>query len=173
MDTSERSGSDPSGVDRSAIDSRASFAAAVQAAIVAARDHGARRMVWADADFDAWPLNDPALLRTLTEWSRLPQRRLLLLARDFDRLRRDGPRFVGWRQTWAHAVEAFAPAPADVNEVPSLLLVESVVAVERLDTVRWRGRISTGAAELRSWSEEIDAFLQRCSPAFPASTLGL
>lgn len=155
------------------IDSRLSFVAALQSAIGTARDRGARRMIWSDADFEAWPLGQAALLQTLTEWVRLPQRRLVLLARSFDRLRRDAPRFVAWRQTWAHAVDAYGPNPGDEDDLPSLLLVESVIVVQRLDASRWRGRVGTEASELRGWSEQLDAFLQRCEPAFPATTLGL
>jgi hypothetical protein len=40
----------------------------------------------------------------------LPQRRLVLLAHQFGTLERLHPRFVAWRRTWAHAVDAWTPS---------------------------------------------------------------
>lgn len=164
---------DAEGPGGPAIDSRDGFVAAVHGAVARARDCGARRMVWADADFADWPLDEPALLEPLAAWARLPQRRLTLVAVRFEPLQRRSPRFVAWRQTWSHAVDAFTPAPGDEADLPSLLLVERVCAVHRADPARNRGRIVEEASELRGWVDGIDAFLQRCDPAFPVTTLGL
>ncbi len=42
---------------------------------------GARRLLCTDPDFQHWPLDDRALLDELGRWLRLPQRRLVMLAR--------------------------------------------------------------------------------------------
>ena len=156
-----------------AIGSRADFVAAVRAAVDAARDGGARTMVWADADFAAWPLEDVDLLQSLTDWVRLPKRRLVLVARSFDAVQRDAPRFVAWRRLWSHAVDAFTPAAGNDDELPCLLLVGSVRSIHLFDPQRWRGRAGDDPAEVRGWADRIDAFLQRCEPAFAPTTLGL
>lgn len=161
------------GAAASAIGSRDDFVAAVRAAVSCALERRARRMVWADADFADWPLDDAALLEPLTAWVRLPQRRLTLVATHFDGVLRRSPRFVAWRRTWSHAVDAFSPAAGDDDDLPSLLLVDGVRALHRFDPVRCRGRVSDEASALRGWADRIDAFLQRCEPAFPATTLGI
>ncbi|HZF81685.1 MAG TPA: hypothetical protein VEZ89_18050, partial [Rubrivivax sp.] len=69
--------------DPPTIDSRAAFLAAVQWGFRSAVAQRARRIVCVDADFALWPLDDPSLLQTLTEWLRTPQRRLMLLARTY------------------------------------------------------------------------------------------
>ena len=157
----------------SAIDSRRDFIAALQASVQSAVAQGARRMLWVDRDFAEWPLGDPTLLEAMTQWLRLPRRQLVLLARDFGDVSRRCPRFVAWYQMWSHVVSAFSPPPSDGAELPSLLLVEGTAAVHLVDKERWRGRISLDSKEVNQVRDSIDALLQRCDPAFPATTLGL
>ncbi len=155
------------------IDSPASFAAALRWGFDAAFAQPARRIVCVDGDFAAWPLDAPALLEGLTAWLRLPQRRLVLLARSYDEVPRRWPRFTAWRRDWVHAVEAWQPPDDLAADLPTLLLADTTLSVQLLDALRWRGRSCTDAREIHPWSEHIDALLQQSSPAFSAETLGL
>lgn len=169
MDEASRSRTAPTG----AIDSRGSFVAALHQALDTAAAQRARRMVWVDRDFADWPLDDAPWLQRLGDWLRLPQRRLLLLAAGYDDLQRRRPRFIANYKLWSHAIDAYRPAPEDAAELPSLLLAESTVVVQLLDSSHWRGWSSTEPSTLQSWSERVEALLQRSEPAFPATTLGL
>jgi hypothetical protein len=155
------------------IDSRAGFAQAVHWGVAAAVARGARRILCCDADFAAWPLDDAALHALLVPWLRLPQRRLVLLAAHYDDVPRRHPRFVRWRRDWSHAIEPLqAPEDATV-ELPSLLLDDGPVVVELLDPVRVRGRAGIDAVAAQAWRERTDVWLQRSTPAFPVTALGI
>jgi hypothetical protein len=156
-----------------AIESRAGFVAAVHEAVSLALERATRRMVWVDVDFAEWPLDEPALLQALTDWVHLPQRQLVLLAANYDDMRRRRARFTAWYRLWSHAVAAFSPSHDDVAELPCLLLAEGAGLVHLLDPVHWRGWAVSDALQQRQWRERIDAFMQRSTPAFPVTTLGL
>jgi hypothetical protein len=158
---------------QTAIDSRGGFAAAVHEALDRALAQRARRMLWIDSDFAEWPLDDPALLQRLTDWLRLPQRQLVLLASDYELLRQRRARFVAHYRLWSHVIAAFAPAEDDEHQLPCLLLVDRTVLVQLLDKVHWRGWISAEPASLRLAREQTDALLQRSESAFAVTTLGL
>lgn len=155
------------------IESRADFVAAVHDTAGLALARATRRMVWVDADFAAWPLDEPALLQTLTDWVRLPQRQLVLLGANYDDMRRRRGRFTAWYRLWSHAVATFSPSQDDVAELPCVLLAEGAGLVHLLDPVHWRGWAASDAVQQRQWRDRIDAFLQRSAPAFPVTTLGL
>lgn len=155
-----------------ALDSRGAFVSAVHEAFALALARRTRRMLWVDNDFADWPLDDPALLQSLTDWLRLPQRQLLLLASDYEGLRRRA-RFMAGYRLWWHAIAAHGPAEDDVAQLPSLLLAERTLLVQVLDKSHWRGWISAEPAALRLAQEQIDALLQRSHPALPVTTLGL
>jgi hypothetical protein len=155
------------------ITSKADFAEAVSWALHTSVAAGARRIVWVDADFADWPLDDPALLEALTAWLRLPARRLVLLARDYAGVPRQHPRFVAWRRTWSHAIEAWTPADGAAGDLPVLVLDDGAVSVHVIDPQRWRGRAQVDPRATRLWRDEVDALLQRCETAFPVNTLGL
>ncbi len=163
---------DPTAPGRRAIDSRTDFISALHEAIAQALARRARRMVWVDADFADWPLDDLALLQRLTDWVRLPQRQLQLLAADYEGVRRQA-RFVACYRLWSHAISAKCPAPDDAATLPSLLLADDTLLLQLLDRPRWRGFVSAEPATLQSWRERTDALLQRAAPAFPPTTLGL
>jgi hypothetical protein len=155
------------------IDTRGDFVAAVRDAVDQALACAARRMLWVDPDFSEWPLDDPALLQRLTDWLRLPQRQLHLLASDYQHIRRHRARFVSWYKLWSHAIAAFSPAQEVVAELPCVLLAEGAVLVHMQDPLRWRGWVVADAAQQRQWRDRLDAVLQRSEPVFPATTLGL
>jgi hypothetical protein len=155
-----------------AIDSGSAFVAALHDATAQALARRARRTVWVDADFADWPLDDPALLQRVTDWLRLPQRRLQLLALDFEGVRRRA-RFMACYRLWSHAISAHGPAQDDAATLPCLLLADDTALVQLLDKTRWRGWTATDPAALQAWRERTDALLQRSAPAFPVTTLGL
>lgn len=155
------------------IESRAQFAAAVHEVLDQALTRRSRRMLWVDADFAEWPLDDPALLQRLTAWVQLPQRQLVLLAVRYDELGRRCARFVAWYRMWAHVASAFSPAVDDVADLPCALLADGAALVHLLDAQRWRGWATSDVSLQRLWRDRLDAVLQRSEQAFPATTLGL
>lgn len=159
--------------DAPRIESRAEFEAAIRWSLDASAARNARRIVWADGDFADWPLDDVALLAALTAWLQRPQRKLVLLARDYAAIVREHPRFVAWRRDWSHAVEAYA-LPEDVPlSLPTLAVDDGTVGVHLIDHVHWRGQASLDAMTAHRWREQLDALLQRSEAAFAVHQLGL
>jgi hypothetical protein len=156
------------------IGSRAEFVAALHWALQTSVALRARRIVWVDRNFAEWPLDDAELHDTLAAWLRLPQRRLVLLAGQYDELPSRHPRFTAWRRLWAHAIETWSPSDVlAADDLPTLALDDSAVCVHLVDMLHWRGRAVLDAREARRWRDRIDALLQHSSPAFPANALGL
>jgi hypothetical protein len=158
---------------RPVVDSRAAFQAAVVQAPAWAERAGARRLLWVDADFADWPLDDQRLLPGLSRWLRLPQRELVLLGADFEAVAQRRPRFMAWYRGWTHAVRAWTPLAAEDRELPTLLLIDGAAVLQVFDRYHWRARWDEGTAGVQPWGHQIDALLQRCAPALPATTLGL
>ena len=163
--------SDPSPPPK--IDSRTAFAAAIRWGFDAAIEAGARRLLLVDRDFAEWPLDEPALHDRLTAWLRLPKRRLVLLADEYEVVTRRHPRFVRWRADWSHAIDAFSPLAEDRVELPTLLVDDGAISVQLIDAVHWRGRADRDPRQALSWRETLDAVLQRSEPAFAVNRLGL
>lgn len=155
------------------VDTRAGWQAALRWGFETAIQRGARRITCVDPDFETWPFDDPALLAALTAWLRLPQRRLVLLARRYDGVPRRLPRFTAWRRDFGHAVEPWQ-APEELSpDLPSLLLDDGAVNVQLIDERHWRGRAALDPRAATLWRERIDVVLQRSAPAWPVATLGL
>ncbi|MBY0466308.1 MAG: hypothetical protein K2W33_15325, partial [Burkholderiales bacterium] len=89
------------------LEGRDAFDTVLRQAFEAAVKQGWTAWWWADADFADWPLGERATVAALNEWAG-SGRRLYLLARDFKRLQAHQPRFVTWRRTWDHLIEARA-----------------------------------------------------------------
>lgn len=155
-----------------ALDGRADFVAAVQQSVRRALAQRSRTMVWADADFADWPLDDAAMLAVLTEWLRLPQRQWRLLAAEPERLRRRA-RFMALYGPWTHAIAVSAAAEEDIASLPCLLVAEGAGRVEVLDKLHWRGQAGDDPLAMRAGRERLDALLQRSTPALPYTPLGL
>lgn len=155
------------------IDSRASFAAALHWGFETAIANGACCITCVDPNFEDWPLDNAALLQNLTAWLRLPQRRLVLLAANYDSVPQRLPRFTGWRRDWAHAIQAWQPPQEFAPDVPTLLLDDRSITVHLLDPLHWRGRAAVDARSRLLWQEKIDVVLQRSEAAFAVTTLGL
>jgi hypothetical protein len=156
-----------------AIDGRVAFQRAIIWGFKAALESDARQVVCVDPSFADWPLDDAELLQSLTAWLRLPQRRLVLLAANFDHVPRGLPRFNAWRRNWSHAIEGWQPPDAMAVELPTLLVADRILTVRLIDPVYWRGRASLDQRDARVQSQEIDAVLQRCERAFAVNSLGL
>lgn len=156
---------------RALIDGRGEFNAAVRLALAQAVFNAVRELCFVDAEFDAWPLDDAVVLAALTDWARLPQRRLLLVAGRFDELPRRFPRFTAWRGTWSHVVECRA-TEVEASQIPTLLLA-GAHSLQLADRLRWRGHWLADDSEIGDWREVVDALMQRSEPDFPANRLGL
>jgi len=158
------------------VTTRVDFQQAVREAIATAEREGWPAMAFVDSDFAEWPLNEPALIDTLTRWA-LPHRRLTLVALGFDELRRRHPRFVEWRRLWSHVVDARSPDEnAGLTELPTLLLgggPQLPLSVIVTDRAHWRGRLSRDAGDAHFYRERLDALLQRSAPSFASTQLGL
>lgn len=150
---------------------RIAFADLIRQALAAAAQEGWPRMVWCDADFADWPLGEREVVASLNAWSQRG-RSLHLLARDYSVLRQMHPRFVQWRTTWGHLVEAQACDSASADELPSILW-SPAWTLQRLDPVRCTMVVSRSAEQRVALQERLQPWSLRGTPAFPASTLGL
>ncbi len=155
------------------VDSLASYHAALHWGVAQASASGARTLWCVDEDFADWPWNQPELLQALVPWLRLPQRRLVLVARQFDTLQRRHPRFVAWRADWAHAVDTWAPSEGERPVLPALLVDDGATLVHRLQAPDWRVSVGSDAARAQAARGEVQALLARCESAFPVKALGL
>jgi hypothetical protein len=153
----------------------AAFAEAVRWAWREAIARGARRIVFADEDFAAWPLGDTEALAASAAWMRLPQRRLVLLAPGpaYEAVERLHARFAQWRTPWSHAIDAHelpddaalaAPCAVGSDAGPGLL-------VQSRES--WAGHTFDGGRSAQAVRERIDALLQRSPIGWPAKRLGL
>lgn len=154
------------------IRARADFLAAVPWVVQQTVALGARHITWVADSFEEWPLDDGAVLDALTPWLRLPQRRLVMLGRDFESIRGAHPRFMAWRKDWSHALEAWTP-PEEMGALPTLVLSDGPVTLQVMDTLQWRGRVSVEGRKAHLLREQVDAYLQRSERAFPVHHLGL
>lgn len=150
------------------------FAPAVRWAVGTAIADGARTITAVDLAFgENWPWDDADMLSALAGWLRLPQRRLVLLAASYDEVPRQHPRFVQWRRDWAHAIAPFVAPEELAGTLPTVLFDDRRLSVVRLDPVQGRGRASLEPRTRLHWHDKVDAVLQRSSPSFPVTTLGL
>lgn len=150
---------------------RDAFRQAVRDALACAAQEGWRELVLADASFADWPLGERAVAESLQAWS-ASGRRCILLARRYDDVQRLHPRFVTWRQAWSHLVEARGCPSADPLELPSAIW-SPTWTLRRLDVEHSHGIAGCEPERRVAARELIDGWLQKSSPAFPATTLGL
>lgn len=131
------------------------------------------REVWlVDRHFADWPLDETAVLNSLSAWLRPGSGRLILVGLDFETTARALPRFARWRRDWSHCIEP--QRPADGLMAASLRgLVADDVTWQWLDAPDWRLRKLTNPVQRQTFREQLADFLQRCDPAWPTTTLGL
>jgi len=153
------------------ITTRSDYVDALRAGLQRALEEGVRELWCSDVDFADWPLNEVPLIEALTRWAR-PHHRLVLLAQHYDEVQRRHPRFVQWRRTWGHLVDARTPTELAPSDHPGVLLAGGR-ALELIDRVHWRARWLEQVADVQRCREQLDAISQRSEPAFAATTLGL
>lgn len=150
---------------------RLAFQQLVRDALACAAREGWREIILCDASFADWPLGERAVAQSLQDWSRTG-RRVTLLAKRYDEVVRRHARFVAWRGTWSHIIEARACAAADPLELPSAIWSPGWV-MHRLDPERCNGFSGAEPERRLALREQLQEWLGRSSPAFPATTLGL
>jgi hypothetical protein len=150
---------------------REEFRQLVRDALATAARDGWREIVLSDATFEDWPLGERAVDESLQAWS-AGGRRMVLLAKHYDSVVRQHARFVRWRSTWSHIIVASACPAADPLELPSALWSPHWV-LERRDIDRCAGYCGSEPERRVAVRELLDGWLQKATPAFPATTLGL
>lgn len=147
------------------------FVDTVRLAFEVAADQGWNHITLSDPDFADWPLGERAVVDALNRWARRG-RTMKLLARHYDQLRLLHPRFVQWRVTWSHLIEARACSAGSGPELPSAI-GSPVWTLERLDPLRNTLVASTDAERRLALSERVNECWLHSTPSFPASRLGL
>ncbi len=150
---------------------RQAFVGLVRQAIECAAREGWPSLLLSDADFSDWPLGERAVVEAFNAWARRG-RQLRLLAQDYRPVRQQHPRFVQWRVTWAHLVEAQVWPGAAAGELPSAIWSPGWT-LERLDPLRCVGVTSFDGVRRVDLRERLDAAWQRGGPGFAATVLGL
>jgi hypothetical protein len=150
---------------------RNDFQQLVRDALACAAREGWRQIILCDADFEDWPLGDRAVAESLQAWS-ASGRHCTLLARNWDDAIRRHARFVAWRRTWSHIIEARACSSASRNDMPSAIWSPGW-AMQRVDLDRSNGYSGSEPERRVLLRQNLNEWLQRSSPAFPAHTTGL
>lgn len=150
---------------------RQAFVGLVRQAIECAAREGWPSLLLSDADFSDWPLGERAVVEAFNAWAGRG-RQLRLLAQDYRPVRQQHPRFVQWRVTWAHLVEAQVWPGAAAGELPSAIWSPGWT-LERLDPLRCVGVTSFDGVRRVDLRERLDAAWQRGGPGFAATVLGL
>lgn len=150
---------------------RNDFQQLVRDALARAAAEGWRELILSDASFEDWPLGERAVVQSLQDWS-ATGRHCTLLAKNYDEAIRKHARFVTWRRTWSHIIEAKACSSADPLELPSAIWSPGWV-MQRLDPARCNGYSGAEPERRLLLRENLNEWLQKSSPSFPATTLGL
>lgn len=153
------------------LEGRQVFLDTVRQAFEVAADQGWNHITLSDPDFADWPLGERVVVDALNRWARRG-RMLRMLARHYDQVRLQHPRFVQWRVTWSHLVEAHACTGAAGAELPSAM-GSPVWTLERLDSLRSTLVASVNAERRVALQERVNECWLRSTPSFPASQLGL
>ena len=150
---------------------RKAFQQIVRDALAHAARQGWNQIILCDADFEDWPLGERAVAQSLHDWS-ASGRRCTLLARRYDGVVRRHARFVTWRKTWSHIIEARACASADPLDIPSAIWSPEWV-LQRVDSERCNGFCGSEPDRRVLLREQLNEWLLKSSPSFAAITLGL
>lgn len=141
-----------------------------------ALDHAARgrwaTLMISDANFERWPLGEREVVEALHQWARNGGQRMVIMAREYDTLQRLHPRFVTWRRTWGHLVDARLCSRADPLELPSALWTPYWFVVQ-LDHARATAVAGCDAERVAALRLRLDEWWLRSTAGFAADTLGL
>ncbi len=150
---------------------RAAFEQLVRDAFRHAADEGWPEIIISDASFEDWPLREKVVVDAIRAWSKTG-RHFTMLAKRFDSVQRNQPRFVTWRKTWSHIVECRHIPSADPLDFPSAIWSRGWV-MQRLDLTRSTG-VSGPEPERRvALRELLNERLRASTVGFAATTLGL
>jgi len=161
----------PAALPQGRFSGRADFQQLVRDALACAAREGWREIILSDASFEDWPLGERAVAESLQAWS-AGGRRCTLLARSYDEVVRRHARFAAWRRTWSHIIEARACASADPLDLPSAIWSPGWV-MQRLDPERCNGYCGREPEPPLLLRENLQEWLLKSAPSFPATTLGL
>lgn len=161
----------PSPLLQGRFEGRSEFAELVRHAFVVAAEQGWREIILCDANFEDWPLGERSVAQSLHDWAGTG-RKLTMLAQNYDEVVRRHARFVTWRRTWSHIIECRSGASVSASDLPSAFWSPAWV-FERLDLVRSTGVAGPEAVRRLALRERLAEKLQRSSPAFAATTLGI
>jgi hypothetical protein len=150
---------------------REAFQQLVRDALATAAREGWREIILCDGDFADWPLGERAVAESLNDWSQTG-RHITLLARRWDEAIRRHARFVTWRRQWSHIIEARALPSIDELGMPGAIWSPGWV-LERRDAERSNGYTGREPERRLALREQLREWLQKSSPSFPATTLGL
>jgi hypothetical protein len=150
---------------------RDTFRDLVRTALAAAQGQGWKEIILCDADFADWPLGERAVAESLAAWSQAG-RKCVLMARTWDEAQRRHARFVTWRRTWSHIIEARSCRSADPEEFPSAIWTPGWV-LERRDVIQSRGWMGPEADRRVALREKINEWMGKSSPGFASHTTGL
>jgi hypothetical protein len=150
---------------------REDFRQLVRDAFACAARDGWREIILSDADFADWPLGERSTAESLQAWAN-SGRRMVLLAQNYDAVRRQHARFVQWRVMWSHIVAPVACPSAGRLDLPSAFWSPAWV-LERRDPERSNGWCGSEPERRVLLREGLQEWLHKASPAFPATTLGL
>ena len=150
---------------------RVAFAEALRQALASAASRGWTELWLVDDNFADWPLGEAAVVQSLQAWVGRG-RRLRLMAREFDTLRRQHPRFVAWCSTWQHLIEAHALRQLAAHELPGVVWTPEWT-LERLDPVRCISVASHARERGVALHERLGEWWKKGQPAFAPTTLGL
>jgi hypothetical protein len=159
------------GLPSGRFEGREAFRQLVRDALATAAREGWREIVLSDASFADWPLGERAVAESLQAWSRTG-RSMVLLAKNYDGVRRQHARFVQWRVTWSHIVSASACPAADPLELPSAIWSPGWV-LERRDIERCNGYCGSEPERRLGLREALNEWMQKSTPSFASTTLGL
>jgi hypothetical protein len=150
---------------------RTEFEQLVRDAFMRAADEAWPEIIISDASFEDWPLRERVVVDALQSWSKTG-RHFTMLAKRYDGVLRNQPRFVSWRKTWSHIIECRQCTSADPLDFPSAIWSRGWV-MQRLDLARSTG-VSGPEPERRvALRELLNERLRSSSAGFAATTLGL